>query len=335
MVRSDRKLGFTLIELLVVIAVLSVLIGLLLPAVQAAREAVRRAACANNLRQIGIALQNYHDSNGCYPPVVTQLTTPDYGGFYSIHTRFLPYLDQVPLYDTINFEIGTWPTDTFGFIPLHKESALNAANATAMVTKVHLFLCPSDGGGLSPGNNYRGNAGVGPGWSTSREYPDSGNGLFPELGPIRASQVSDGLSHTAAFSERLMGSGTGRRPSSPERDVYQREGTAFTADDIVKACRIAARPNNPNAGYVLAGRKWFWTGREHTLYTHAQSPNGIVPDCTGGGSLPATDLWTARSWHHGGVNVSMADGSTRFASESMSTAVWRAFGTRNGGELVD
>ncbi len=109
---SPRRPGFTLIELLVVIAIVSLLIALLLPAVQSARESARRAHCLNNLRQIGIAVQLYHDANGTYPPALTQLTNKEYGGYYSILTRLLPYLDQVPTYNAINYATGTWPTNS-------------------------------------------------------------------------------------------------------------------------------------------------------------------------------------------------------------------------------
>jgi prepilin-type N-terminal cleavage/methylation domain-containing protein/prepilin-type processing-associated H-X9-DG protein len=335
MTRRRGEVGFTLIELLVAIGIISILIALLLPAVQAAREAARRAQCQNNLHQIGIAVQAYHDANGCYPPAVTQLNRPDYGGYYSIHVRLLPYLEQGMLFNAINFETGTWPTDTFYFGPGLALTILNRPNVTAMNTSLRVFLCPSDAGPFRrTGNNYRGNVGVGPKWGTSAEFPDSGNGIFPEIGPIRMSQVPDGLSHTAAYSERLQGSGHDDGQAVPERDMFQMLGVALTADDLLKACRISARVSNKEI-YTSAGMWWFWTGRENTLYNHAQAPNGVVPDCTHGGTLPATDMCTARSRHYGGVNVLMGDGSARFVSETISTAVWRGFGSRNGGELVD
>ena len=131
--------GFTLIEVLTVIGIIGILIGLLLPAVQAAREAARRVQCQNNLHQIGIAVSAYHEANGSYPPALTQLNKPGYGGFYSIQTRLLPYLDQGMVFNTINFDTGTWPTDTFYASPIPASVILNKANSTAMNSSIRAF----------------------------------------------------------------------------------------------------------------------------------------------------------------------------------------------------
>jgi prepilin-type processing-associated H-X9-DG protein len=146
------------------------------------------------------------------------------------------------------------------------------------------------------------------------------------------SSVPDGLSHTVAFSERLRGSG--HQPPDPERDIFRRMGIANTADQLLMACRIAARPSNV-PGYDDSGRWWFWSGRERTLYNHAQAPNGSIPDCTYGAVTPMIDMATARSRHPGGVNALMGDGSCRFVLDTIDQQVWRGLSTRNGGELVD
>ncbi|MGC8642606.1 MAG: DUF1559 domain-containing protein [Isosphaeraceae bacterium] len=328
--------AFTVIELLVVLGIISVAAALLLPAIQSSREAARRMMCQNNLHQIGLALHGYNSEHNCFPPTVTNARLRDgsmYGGFYSIHSRLLCYLEGRPLYDAINFATGTWPSDTY-FVPASAgQLALNTANGTVLNTGVSVFLCPSDGGPFGgTGCNYRGNAGDGPSFLTQAETPDSGNGLFPEIGFVTMARVPDGLSHTAAFSERVRGSGSAS--PSPERDVLRRWGVANTADEILTECRIAARPGN-NEAFAYSGRWWFWTGRERTLYVHAQTPNGTVPDCTYGGMIPMIDMVTARSRHPGGVNVLFGDGSIRFILGTVSREVWRGFGTRNGGELVD
>jgi prepilin-type N-terminal cleavage/methylation domain-containing protein/prepilin-type processing-associated H-X9-DG protein len=331
-----HRRAFTLIEVLVTIGILSILVALLLPAVQSAREAARRAQCQNNLHQIGLALHSYHASENCFPTALTTDKRPNgalYAGLYSVQSRLLPYLDQVALYNAINYATGTWPIDTYLAPPPRGYLQLNSVNSTAYRTGIGIFLCPSDGGPfVRTGNNYRGNTGVGPSGATWVELPDSGNGVFPEIGTITAARVTDGLSHTVAFSERLRGSG--RQPPDPERDMFKRLGVVNTADQLLMACRIAARPAN-TPGFATSGQWWFWTGRERTLYNHAQVPNGSIPDCTYGGMTPMIDMATARSRHPGGANVLMGDGSGRFVPDSIAQPVWRGLGTRNGGELVD
>ncbi len=332
------RAGFTLIELLVVIGIIGILIALFLPAVQSAREAARRAKCLSNLHQIGIALGNYHETYGCFPrPVTTSSQHTGYGGFYSVQVRLLPYLEGATLYSAINFDVGTWPANHLSGSLKPAMLSANQSNTTIISTTVEFFLCPSDGGPFEHGgNNYRGNTGVGPFGATSAEFPDSGNGILPEIGFVGASEVPDGLSHTAAFSERLRGSGQSNHPV-PERDLYPRFPGLFvrTADDLIQSCRLAARPTNVKSAFCLSGMSWFWTGRDQTLYNHAQVPNGIVPDCAAGGLWSVSDMASARSHHFGGVHLLMADGSSRFVMETISTAVWRAYGTRNGGEAVD
>ena len=345
-IRSRRcPKAFTLIELLVVIGLISVLIALLLPAVQAAREAARRAQCANNLKQIGLALHAYHDVNNCFPVCLTNDMTdrqyPDgsrviYWGLYSPHVRLLPQLELNALYDAVNFEVGTVPPISFGWGRLKPgEERINAANATVHGSRVDLFACPSDSGTFeeSP-SNYRGNDGVGPWMLTLAEYPDSGNGFFQELATSRIAMMPDGLSHTVAFSERVRGSGS-EDLLDPTLDFWNAPGIMLTADHAVQGCGIMGQLGYNYNGYTHSGRWWFWVGREWTLYTHAQAPNGAVPDCIWGASRPAWGMSTARSWHPGGVNALMGDGSVRFAADTTETAVWRALGTRNGGEIVE
>lgn len=108
----------------------------------------------------------------------------------------------------------------------------------------------------------------------------------------------------------------------------------LSADDLLQGCLTAARPG-ATPTFSLGGRWWFWLGRERTLYTHTQQPNGRVPDCLRIYMDPPYGMATARSWHLGGVNLLMGDGSTRFVTETIDLSVWRGLGTRNGGELVD
>ena len=137
--RPSHRRGFTLIELLVVIAIIAVLIALLLPAVQAAREAARRAQCVNNLKQIGLALHNYHTVHDCFPPGGLNTTQPNgalvANGGWSAHAFMLSYLEGGTLYNSINFTFGPWAA---GFGPLG-----SFMSQTINVTRVATFLCPS------------------------------------------------------------------------------------------------------------------------------------------------------------------------------------------------
>ncbi len=191
--RGHRR-GFTIIELAVVIGIACLLMALLLPAVQAAREAARRSQCQNNLHQIGLALHAYHGANNTFPPTNTGIHAWYFGQF-SLHVRLLPYLENAAVFNSINFTLGTYPVDSFN-TPLHPyETSANASNVTIYKTSVAMFLCPSDGLASGPANSYRGNVGVGPGHNTSAEYPDSGNGMFPEVVMINASHVVRASAH--------------------------------------------------------------------------------------------------------------------------------------------
>jgi len=342
MMASSRRSAFTLVELLVCIGIIAILATLLLPAVQSAREAARRSQCMNNLKQLGLALHGYHDANLCFPSGITATMgrrMPDgtaplaYSGYFSVHARLLPYLDQSPCFHSINFVVGTYPTTTITWPPLEPdEEATNATNATASRTSLAVFLCPSDGGPFGQaGVNYRGNLGVGGYPQPSFIHPDSGNGLLATMNAIRIAQVVDGLSNTAAFSERLRGSAA--RPMTPSRDYWLcRIGVVGTADDFVAACRISARPEYDGVGFVNAGDGWFWEGRDRTYYNHAQTPNGPVPDCLQGALRTPPGVSTARSGHPGGVCVVMGDGSVRFVGDSIHLQTWRGLGTREGGD---
>ncbi len=331
------KAGFTLIELLVAVSIIGLLIALVLPAVQSARELSRRAQCANNLKQIGIALHAYASANQTFPIQwqnglgrTLGVSKNYYGRPFSALTRILPYLEAQPLYSQINFSVQLYPNySEGGEFPFPE-------NQTAYETTVGGFLCPSDGAS-SPtpyGCNYRGSLGVGPSPSTTGEHPQGGNGFFTLFSITGPGSFPDGLAHTVAYSERLRGTGDDSKVIKPDRDfgdlnVNPRCGS-LDADYGLACARVASSRSFP--AMRTAGFTWFIGDYEATSYCHAQEPNGRIPDAI----YPNfSGIVTARSLHPGGVNALMADGSVRFVNESIARKVWRGLGSRNGGELVE
>ncbi len=225
---KPRQKGFTLVELLVVIAIIGILVGMLLPAIQAARESARRMTCANNLKQIGLALHCYHDALKQFPTTQTGPGKPDenggYGsGLFSWHARILPYMEYPGLHKSIDFNVTMADADAI-FTNIFTIGA-NHPNAAAATTRVTEFLCPSDNhqlttvmGDAKPAPaNYTGNMGWPPyctGIDGSRPVPATSNGFFGAVNPgspvswhqeiVRAKDFKDGLAHTAAVCERII-----------------------------------------------------------------------------------------------------------------------------------
>lgn len=327
--------GFTLLELLVVISIIGLLVSLVLPAVQSAREAARRIHCANNLKQIGLALHAYHDVNNTFPfdlsPGNRLPKPPAYiknWGFSAL-TRILPYLEHQNVFDSINYAVEfepTWPDGEFAFPECQ----------TARLTTIATFLCPSDGAGstVTAGCNYRGNYGVGPGVYTCTETPDSGTGFFTWPRVLSTAAFADGMSSTVAYSERPMGLGSGR--PSLERDFGNLDPVGYSvnydADHALLGCQVAGFLYFPH--YRRGGFTWFLCSIKTTSYAHAQSPNGPIPDAVDSNANPF-GIATARSFHGSGVNALMADGSVRRVGNGIQRQVWRGLATRNGGEIVE
>ena len=325
--------GFTLIELLVVIGIIALLVGLLLPAVQASREASRRARCANNLKQVMLATHAFEAVNGGFPPSQfwgrPYRTTDHTVGLFAIHCRLLPFLEQTDLYNSINFSL---PSGGLGGLEIYHHTAATSA--------VNAFLCPSDpntrSGPLSP-NSYRACIGLGDTYRPNgKTLAIHNEGAFiPELDGtdrvhLRLSEISDGLSNTLAFSEKPIGSGvTGTY--SPFRDwsFAGRVNFPVTADQWVDICTHLASVDPQ----LDAGASWMMPGAMYTHFYASAPPNSLVPDC-GQALLGVEGIFSARSYHPGGVNAAMADGSVRWFSSGTQMMLWRALGTRAGGEVV-
>jgi prepilin-type N-terminal cleavage/methylation domain-containing protein/prepilin-type processing-associated H-X9-DG protein len=314
-----QRSGFTLIELLVVIAIIAVLIALLLPAVQAAREAARRAQCVNNLKQIGLALHNYHGVNNAFP---LGRTIPQ-GGSFSAQSRILQYIEQGVVFNTLNFSLA-WS---------------DASNSTGIATNVNSFLCPSDSQGQVPATlgatNYRANEGTslamwyGPSDSSgvNAALPPP-NGLFFALTLVTMADVTGGSSNTAAFSEHILGDFS-QSIATEQADTFEPGTFPAIPDDAVAQCRAINVMNLSFQGYSNAGAPWAYGYHSTTSYWHSGPPNSrscMFP--------PSRIMTTANSKHSGGVNLGLADGSVRFVKTSVNIASWRALGTRNGYEIL-
>jgi prepilin-type N-terminal cleavage/methylation domain-containing protein/prepilin-type processing-associated H-X9-DG protein len=314
--------GFTLIEVLVVIAVIGLLVALLLPAVQAAREAARRMQCANNLKRIGIALHGYHDAVGSLP----WGEGPDNWNNWSAHVMLLPYLEQGGLYNALDF------VDWAG-------APGNELNSTVQRATLAVLVCPSDLDRLTAPEghaNYCTNAG------TDHDFASKGppSGLFEQSpyspGPVRYADIIDGLSQTAAVSERIKGLNNESAAYDsllPSSSLVEAFGLQAATSDYYRAClKTSPAPGVPlhlNRDIGGLGAYWFYGGATSTRYNHIMPPD--TWSCASGQTDGA---YTASSRHPGVINILLADGSTRAVKWTIAVPVWWALGTRAGGEVV-
>jgi len=304
--------AFTLVECLVVIAIVGLLVALLLPAVQTAREAARRVQCVANLRQLGLALHQYEVNHRMFTPEMLPTQATWTRNFTSGLVFLLPYAEQSALYNSINMTFANSEGPDFPLVD----------NRTARNTRVTLFLCPSDSEPTHL-NSYRFNQGRF-GYRTDRPFDGPfGLGFIPS-----SATITDGLSQTAFLSERISGS-FASAGYEPARDIKYPEGKIpgrFVNDgDFIPSC-IAW----PDATWdVAAGRYWMFSGATNGDYNHDGPPNDRRPTCLG---FLGRGLNPPRSHHPGGVNVLFGDGRVGFIANFTDPKVWTALGTSNSGD---
>ncbi len=338
-----RSRGFTLIELLVVIAIIAILIALLLPAVQQAREAARRTQCKNNLKQIGLALHNYHDVAQAFPPggttcsacVCDNLTTPSYrtGNIgHNFTADILPYLDQAPLYNRLNWSVaGSY------------ESFLSPSSAMSIAvgTVVPAYKCPSSvlPGVLVGGNSLNVNFGILEYVGLAGQNPSAPDGTFYVNSKIGLSKFTDGASNTIVVGE-YSGLAKGTPPSAPAQTIQQ--ASRISVDGVVwygfYNAHIGAPPSNSPTGIVSgAGGNWTasWAVKllQKVQYGYSPAPNVAYVTSVAKTLAPNSITQSLKSGHTGGVHVLMGDGTVRFISDSIDAQTLLNLSTIAGGEV--
>jgi len=345
-VKSMRR-AFTLIELLVVIAIIAILVALLLPAVQSAREAARRSQCKNNLKQIGLALHNYHNTYGVFCPGVVNSGlhhAPDVsrGGMHTTalnHTGWvylLPYIDQEALYNQFDLNLAT---NGYSNTITNVQGGWPNANSPLVRTPISTYLCPSDEGEKGPevrtdyvnygADHARTNylfcaGGHGVGWPNDRYYsifdqaasnlPNGATGvpyrgMFGFNGAARIADIVDGTSNTIAITESII-------YRSPNRNLFGRVDDAYTPIWAGHRRHGTFANNHPNIDpNHINNIRYHLNGELHD------------PDATPYGGQPTTPdvrvhVNVASSIHPGGAHFLMGDGSTRFISEGVDRSTY-------------
>lgn len=358
--RARRTGGFTLVELLVVIAIIGILVALLLPAVQSAREAARRAQCSNHLKQWGLALHNYHDVFGAFPMANAQNYLPNVQGF-SPQARLLPFVEQLNLQNTLDFSQPAFTGPFNALVP-------NPLFAATFASRIPITICPSDpapiinvgaGGSQYSGINYMVSFGSGTGANYDLRWRT--DGLVHENSGVRFADVLDGTSNTVFMSESVRSVGpdftltAGTLPKHPYQATLN--GSSGVSANLQAVPGLAASSGgwsngangviqNPDlatiwplkstwrgaASAALRGRgtSWAHSGAISTLTNGYLPPNSRIPDVV----IHFTGFFAPRSYHPGGAMVMTGDGGVRLLANSMDPLVHRGLHSRDGGEVL-
>ena len=351
--KRGTRCAFTLVELLVVIAIIGILIALLLPAVQAAREAARRMQCTNNFKQIALAAHNHESTHKVLPAAMVAEIPRNYVWPSGVTVRIpyywhwsalvvlCPFMELTSIYDTMNLTQPVYDPASYTCV---------AANREAVGTTVKAFLCPSDIQQPvtsswcevdNPGpTNYVFCAGTGERYGTSlRGSLWNTNGPFMAKKKFTLSAITDGTSNTVMLSESTLGTGAESTTTNPNDHRTNYVWAGVPSELTESGCAVATQWNAQNR------RGFAWVSGEYRCasYNHFYTPNAKVYDCIANNSTSMTGNETsmtpygfraARSWHTGGVNIALLDGSGRFVSDTVDLNVWRASATRSGGESL-
>jgi len=326
--KTERRRAFTLIELLVVIAIIAILIALLLPAVQQAREAARRTQCKNNMKQLGLALHNYHDVFNMFPfasAVSTNTLTTSKMNTTGL-VMLLPYFEQAALYNSLNFSLpmGKWNNNSGSVVP-----APPAQNLVAATTKLPALLCPSDAGRPFQNDDatYYGCNTAGISYKTSYAFSVASNpGSDLTAGPLWINEaqttrpmfgiasntsmrdITDGTSNSVAMAETVL-------------NVYNGIGQTWSCVGHVSGASVYFRDLGTSGNLKLND----WT-----------TPAGWLSWGASNQSIPGTAIsWASpSSTHTGGLQILLGDGSVRFLSENVSNVIVGQLGSIGDGKVI-
>ena len=337
--RESLRKAFTLIELLVVIAIIAILIALLLPAVQKVREAAARAQCENNLKQLGLAMHNYHDTNKAFPK--SEVDGPwgptpgnDWPSWYILSASYaaLAYIEQGTVYNQFQALKNQTVNNTWG---------TNPGTGPAM-QRLSVYICPSSpllgGSPPYPGTNYL--------WCTGSSVDTGGcdngktaNGIFASDTGRRmpAADIPDGTSNTILASEYIPGvdDANAFKHVAAINVANRSFPTQAELDVLATTAAVGLLHNN--------GQQWAWYGHTNSQFNTAAPPNWKIQNNGAGGVGvggagwawdSCTGLVPARSRHTGGVNACLADGSVRFITDSINLLTWQCLGNAKDGQVL-